>query len=32
MWLDNTSDIDMLFYKPYAQLIAGTVKKRSAIH
>ena len=28
MWLDNASDIDMLFYQPYAQLIAGIVKKK----
>lgn len=28
MWLDNASDIDMLFYQPYAQLIAEIVKKK----
>jgi len=28
MWLDNASNIDMLFYKPYAQLIINTVKKK----
>lgn len=28
MWLDNASDIDMLFYQPYAQLIADIVKKK----
>lgn len=28
MWLDNASDIDMLFYQPYAQLTADIVKKK----
>jgi len=29
MWLDNASNIDMLFYKPYSQLIVNTVKKKN---
>ena len=29
MWLDNASKIDMLFYKPYADLIVNTVNNRS---
>jgi len=28
MWLDNASKIDMLFYKPYADLIVNTVKNK----
>lgn len=28
MWLDNASDIDMLFYQPYAQLITDIVNKK----
>lgn len=29
MWLDNASEVDMLFYKPYADLIINTVKSKS---
>ena len=26
MWLDNASDIDILFYEPYARIIADIAK------
>lgn len=28
MWLDNASDIDILFYKPYASIISDIVKNK----
>ena len=28
MWLDNASDIDILFYDPYAQLISSIAKDK----
>lgn len=28
MWLDNASEIDILFYKPYAQYVANTICKQ----
>lgn len=28
MWLDNASDIDMLFYKPYAKIISDIAKNK----
>jgi len=29
MWLDNASEIDMLFYKPYSDLILNTIKNKN---
>ena len=28
MWLDNASDIDILFYEPYARIIADIAKNK----
>ena len=28
MWLDNASDIDILFYRPYATIIADIAKNK----
>ena len=28
MWLDNASDIDILFYEPYARIISDITKNR----
>lgn len=28
MWLDNASDIDILFYEPYARIISDITKKQ----
>lgn len=32
MWLDNASDIDILFYEPYARIIADIAKMNNIIH
>ena len=29
MWLDNASEIDMLFYKPYATIISDIAKNKA---
>ena len=31
MWLDNASDIDILFYEPYARIIADIAKNEQSI-
>ena len=28
MWLDNASDVDILFYEPYARIIADIAKNK----
>jgi len=28
MWLDNASEIDMLFYEPYANMISNIAKNK----
>lgn len=29
MWLDNASDIDILFYEPYARIISNIAKNKA---